>query len=758
MGHEKRVVVVIGGGLAGMTAAYELSKQGYRPILLERGGHFGGKVMSSEGYGGLPIEHGVHGWWKGYGNFFDLLHEVHGEGWERELFSGPYFSRFTARLSDGRVVSMNRPPPVEGEPRLMPFIRSMLEMIEQGGMSLADAASLVRLLGLMISFDHARDYDAWKDVTASGLCEALGVSKRAQELVVANFTLASAFSPIDRISGSAFLSSANFYILDAQASLAARWLRTHPAKLVHQPLTKAIAAHGEVCPYTRVLGIEKRDGRVDRVIVDRAHAGLLAIADLTKTERDLLDVTDTAWPATPAPQLALARATLHHLGEVWITLSPDFDPDDGSEVPIAWRGDRSRPSRISDARWLKVEWGDADATSVRILEEEYETLGTVDARDVPKNEFRELLWENNARFTTKEALASLQRNLARVAHRMAMHVTDLASPSHLPLYVGDVDGVPRGFAGICTHMGGRVRYDAGLHAFACQLHGSRFSCDGQRICGPAEADLMAFRLVPSASREGFIDVQIGCPPAIYADHVICATDVAGAQSLLQASPSLHGDKPIVDMMLMRTTSVTVVRFVIARRIDDVLGVFAGFSALDALFNVTKLQGVQLDRYRDCVHEVIEIQLYRDRTVGQLSRDPLIAMIKHDLKEAYGWDEEPEILEPIHVAVHRNVYSAYDPESERVRPGTDPKIPGLFFAGDWVQPEEGAWYMERAVRTGRLAARAVLHADGLDQNLVRLVPPVRTPWNLRNLARQGEQGAIALTVAIKKMIGLTDTTL
>ena len=363
-----RRVVVIGGGLAGMTTAYELSKVGYRPLLLERGGHFGGKVMSSDGYGGLPIEHGVHGWWKGYGNFFDVLRELHGKDWEREIFSGPYFSRFTARLADGRIVSMNRPPPVEGEPRLMPFIRSMLEMIKQGGMSIADVLSLVRLLGAMIAFDHAKDYDAWKDVTASGLCETLGVSRRAQELVVANFTLASAFSPVDRMSGAALLSSANFYILDAQASLAARWLRTHPAKLVHQPLVNAISRHGEVCPYTRVLGLEKHGGRVNRVLVDRAHAGLLATADVTKVARDLLDDHDPGWVVTPPHQLALCRATLHHLEHVWVTLAPDADPADGSEIPVAWSGDPRPPDRAFDPRWLKVEWGDAEATRVRILE------------------------------------------------------------------------------------------------------------------------------------------------------------------------------------------------------------------------------------------------------------------------------------------------------------------------------------------------------------------------------------------------------
>jgi hypothetical protein len=211
------------------------------------------------------------------------------------------------------------------------------------------------------------------------------------------------------------------------------------------------------------------------------------------------------------------------------------------------------------------------------------------------------------------------------------------------------------------------------------------------------------------------------------------------------------------MLQLRTTSVTVIRFPIARRVDDTLSIFAGFDTLDALFNVTKLQGVQLDRYKDRTHEIIELQLYRDRTAGQLAREPLLRAIKKDLKDAYGWDEEPEILEPVHIAVHRDVYTSYDPESESVRPKTTaPGLDGLVFAGDWVQPDDGAWYMERAVRTGRLAARAVARASGQDAERVPLVPPVREPWNVQAILAGGEGGGDRVLDWIHRLFGFHDT--
>jgi isorenieratene synthase len=237
-----------------------------------------------------------------------------------------------------------------------------------------------------------------------------------------------------------------------------------------------------------------------------------------------------------------------------------------------------------------------------------------------------------------------------------------------------------------------------------------------------------------------------------------ATDVDALRNLLHASPALHPAEDVAGLMRMRTSSVTVLRCVIGRTVDDHLALFQGFELLDALFNVTKLQGTQLARYKGRTHEVIELQLFRDQTVGMLSRDEILRRVRAELKAAYQWTEEPELLEPIHLAFNRNVYSGFDVESESVRVGTTCSVPGLYFAGDWVQPDEGAWYMERAVRSGRLAARAILKAEGERADKVPLLPPVRAPWQLRTLARRGgERGILAVSRAILALLDLNDAT-
>jgi carotenoid phi-ring synthase / carotenoid chi-ring synthase len=74
-----KTVTVVGGGLAGLAAAYELSQRGFRVTLLERSPQLGGKIAS------WPItvqgesfrtEHGFHGFFPQYYNLWSLVDEL----------------------------------------------------------------------------------------------------------------------------------------------------------------------------------------------------------------------------------------------------------------------------------------------------------------------------------------------------------------------------------------------------------------------------------------------------------------------------------------------------------------------------------------------------------------------------------------------------------------------------------------------------------------------------------------------------------
>ncbi len=75
--NGRRDVIVIGGGLAGLTAAVHLAEGGLRPVVLEAnqtwlGGRLAGGEAETFTHAGrewaFPAEHGIHGLWGGYVN------------------------------------------------------------------------------------------------------------------------------------------------------------------------------------------------------------------------------------------------------------------------------------------------------------------------------------------------------------------------------------------------------------------------------------------------------------------------------------------------------------------------------------------------------------------------------------------------------------------------------------------------------------------------------------------------------------------
>ena len=70
-------MIIIGGGVAGLTAALHLAERGLKPLILEASERVGGRLAGKEEIRindwCFPNEHGVHGIWSSYVNFKDML-------------------------------------------------------------------------------------------------------------------------------------------------------------------------------------------------------------------------------------------------------------------------------------------------------------------------------------------------------------------------------------------------------------------------------------------------------------------------------------------------------------------------------------------------------------------------------------------------------------------------------------------------------------------------------------------------------------
>ncbi len=118
--------IVIGGGLAGLACAYELSQRGIQVTLLERAPQLGGKIASwAINVNGEPLhmEHGFHGFFPQYYNLWSLVDELkiqpnfkslnfysvmyRGEDYKPEVFR-PSHSAFPWNIVDLAIASNNR--------------------------------------------------------------------------------------------------------------------------------------------------------------------------------------------------------------------------------------------------------------------------------------------------------------------------------------------------------------------------------------------------------------------------------------------------------------------------------------------------------------------------------------------------------------------------------------------------------------------------------------------------------------------------
>jgi len=120
-----RSAVVVGGGLAGLASAYELSRRGFEVTLLERSPQLGGKVASWDiQVNGTPfrMEHGFHGFFPQYYNLKSIAQElaitdhfrslnrysvVYKDHYNPEVFR-PSHSAFPWNIVDLAISSTNR--------------------------------------------------------------------------------------------------------------------------------------------------------------------------------------------------------------------------------------------------------------------------------------------------------------------------------------------------------------------------------------------------------------------------------------------------------------------------------------------------------------------------------------------------------------------------------------------------------------------------------------------------------------------------
>ena len=208
-------IVVIGGGIAGLSAALHLAERGLHPLVLEAdptylGGRLaGGETIEVDGYQ-FRLEHGVHGIWSGYRNLQAMLarHNLRPVFVPAEEESWIYRSGgFLGRADVGSVIRRSIfPPPLHYlELFLHPRFLWMLDV--------RDWVSLVRTwagLVMAIGIDPFAESQPMEGLTLGQMTRKWSPALRAFFLGLARNGLS---SHPDEVPMSGFIAFLRFYTL-----------------------------------------------------------------------------------------------------------------------------------------------------------------------------------------------------------------------------------------------------------------------------------------------------------------------------------------------------------------------------------------------------------------------------------------------------------------------------------------------------------------------------------------------------------------
>jgi 15-cis-phytoene desaturase len=230
MSSEQKSVLILGGGLAGLTAAKRLADRGFKVKVLEKRDIFGGKVSSWKDSEGDWIESGTHCFFGAYGVLYDLMKEIgtyHAVQWKEH--------RLTYTLAGGERFTFSTwdmPSPLH----LLPAI------VKNGYFTIGEMAafskSLIPLALQKNLYPPTQDH-----LTFAEWAEEKKFGKRLMEKMFRPMALALKFIPPEDISAKIILDvTETFYRIPESSCMG--FLKGAPDEYLHRPLMRSSASKG----------------------------------------------------------------------------------------------------------------------------------------------------------------------------------------------------------------------------------------------------------------------------------------------------------------------------------------------------------------------------------------------------------------------------------------------------------------------------------------------------------------------------------
>lgn len=198
----KRTVMVLGGGIAGLSAALELAERGYSVTLREAAPFLGGRLHTrteSLSVGEFKIEHGLHMWFEQYYNFQDVLKRLN--VWDKHFkpFNDVFF---TFKTYEPEVIKS------EGF-----YPANLLGIINRSpNLNLLTALETFRALPDIIFYNHANHFQKFDNILFKDWAKATGVNKKFYDIIMEPAASVSLNDP-EKVSASEMLLNMHFFFI-----------------------------------------------------------------------------------------------------------------------------------------------------------------------------------------------------------------------------------------------------------------------------------------------------------------------------------------------------------------------------------------------------------------------------------------------------------------------------------------------------------------------------------------------------------------
>lgn len=331
-GSDRRVLVV-GGGLAGLSAALELAERGYAVSLREAAPEFGGRLATrtldpGPGVGrSFRVEHGLHMWFDNYRVFLDIRRRLGIDGHFRPYDEVNFVFRDYL------------PEKLSSDPKVFPF--NLAAIVDRSpNLDWPDILGTARILPDLVGFDLDGLYERHDNETFFEWIDRNEVPEKFRDIVLqpaAHVTL----NRDERLSAAEMLLYQHLYFISQPYAFDREITSVDHGTAVIDPWVRRIADLGGDCrtgaPVAglvfdgdRVAGVVGEPGVYDWVVLACDVKGVKAVLEGSRTlQADgaaaLGRISDRLAPQHTAPPYRILR--------VWFDRQPSDDRPDVIECP-----------------------------------------------------------------------------------------------------------------------------------------------------------------------------------------------------------------------------------------------------------------------------------------------------------------------------------------------------------------------------------------------------------------------------------------